>query len=64
MRRSKFTESQIVEILQSVEGGLPMSGIVTVAHTRCCAATTAAFRPTRGLPNNRLQRTVRCAPRL
>ena len=28
MRRSKFTESQIVEILQAVEGGLPVPEVL------------------------------------
>ncbi len=28
MRRSKFTESQIVEILQAVEGGLPIPEVL------------------------------------
>jgi hypothetical protein len=33
MRGSKFTASQVVEILQAVEGGLPMPGTVTVTRT-------------------------------
>ena len=28
MRRSKFTESQIVEILKAVEGGLPVAEVI------------------------------------